>query len=171
MHSRYPPKTPGIKNSWWITKSCSTPIVMVIVFIRVTSIFKNTTFWLLGQNMWHRLICPKTSTTSQTRQVLPKRLILSWNGSYGGLKALFSFRYWLWGGPVKTSQECETALTSQYQTLFLGLSFCPFVPCIFVFCVFVFLSFCLFVFLSKHHSDQMSVKGLKSQKSLFVSKF
>ena len=25
MHSRYPPKTPGIKNSWWITKSCSTP--------------------------------------------------------------------------------------------------------------------------------------------------
>ena len=25
MHSRYPPNTPGIKNSWWITRSCSTP--------------------------------------------------------------------------------------------------------------------------------------------------
>ena len=38
-----------------------------------------------------------------------------------------------------TSQECETALTSQYGTLFfVFLSFC----------LFVFLSFCLFVFLS-----------------------
>ena len=36
----------------------------------------------------------------------------------------------------KTSQDCETALTSQYKTRFL----------VFVFCLFVFLSFCLFAF-------------------------
>ena len=48
----------------------------------------------------------------------------------------------------KTSQEYETALTSQYK-----LSFCS-------------LSFCLFVFLSLK-----CLKGLKSLKPLFVSKF
>ena len=61
----------------------------------------------------------------------------------------------------KTSQECKTALTSQYQTLFfvffVFLSFCLFV--FLSFCLFVFLSFCLFclfVFLSGHYSDQMT---------------
>ena len=37
---------------------------------------------------------------------------------------------------LKTSQGCETALTSQYQTLFL----------VFLFCLYFFLSFCPFVF-------------------------
>ena len=37
----------------------------------------------------------------------------------------------VWCGEYKTSQECETALASQYQTLFL---------------VFVFSKFCLFIF-------------------------
>ena len=54
------------------------------------------------------------------------------------------------------------------------MSFCLF--CLFVFlsfCLFVFLSFCIFVFLSFCH-DITPIKcnnGLKSQKSLFVSKF
>ena len=48
----------------------------------------------------------------------------------------------------KTSQECETALTSQYKTLFLDFVFCLFVFCFLSFCIIVFLSFCLFDFLS-----------------------
>ena len=43
-------------------------------------------------------------------------------------KGMFFFPFW------KTSQECETALTSQYMEL----------------------SFCVFGFLARHHSDQMS---------------
>ena len=77
-------------------------------------------------------------------------------------------------GTSKTLQECETALTLQYETLFFLFSsfylfVCPsiylfvlFSSCFFVFmylCLSVilsFLSFCLFVFLSSHHTDQMS---------------
>ena len=45
----------------------------------------------------------------------------------------------------KTSQDCKTALTLQYQTLFLSIFvFFGFLS----FCLFAFLSFCLFVFLS-----------------------
>ena len=58
------------------------------------------------------------------------------------------------------------------------LSFCVFVFFLFgflSFCLFVSLFFCLFVFLSGHHADQRSegsqLETLKSQKSLFVSKF
>ena len=53
---------------------------------------------------------------------------------------------------TKTSQECETALTSKYKTLFLFFVFLPF--CLFaflsfhLFCLSVFLYFCLFIFLS-----------------------
>ena len=48
---------------------------------------------------------------------------------------------------IKTSQECETALTSQYETLFL---------------VFVFLSFCIFVFLSSLWLYVWRVSSFKS---------
>jgi len=96
---------------------------------------------------------------------------------------------------TKTSQECETALTSQYQTIFLVFVFCLSVFlsfglfvfmsfCLFVvlpFCLFVFMSFCLFVFLYLCLFVFLSfclniilvkcLKGLKSQKALFVSKF
>ena len=47
---------------------------------------------------------------------------------------------------LKTSQECETALTLQYDTLFLVFVFCLFV--FMSFCIFVFMSFCTFVFFS-----------------------
>ena len=95
---------------------------------------------------------------------------------------------------MKTSQECETALTSQYQIIFLVflsfyffvfLPFCPFV--LFSFCplallsffLFVFLSFCtfrnfcilyfcLFVFSSWHHTDQMSEGSQVSKVTICV---
>ena len=57
----------------------------------------------------------------------------------------------------KTSQECETALTSQYETLFL----------VFVFLSFFALSFCRLSFCL----DITLIKCVKSQKSLFLSKF
>ena len=57
----------------------------------------------------------------------------------------------------KTSQECETGLTSQYWTLFLILVFFVF------FCLFVF-----FVFLSTHHSDQMCEGSEVSKVTLYV---
>ena len=94
----------------------------------------------------------------------------------------------------ETSQECETALTSHYLNSLFGLCLFDFFLFLFLF-LFVFLSFCLFVFLSFHlfvfSSFRLFVfclfvflsfslfvlclikclKGLKSQKSLFVSKF
>ena len=54
----------------------------------------------------------------------------------------------------KTSQECETALTSQYQTLYLVFVFCLFVFLPFLF--FVMLSFCHVVLLSFCHFDFLS---------------
>ena len=61
----------------------------------------------------------------------------------------------------KTSQECETALTSQYKTLFLVfVSFCPFV--LSPFCIFVGSYLCLFVSL---------IKCLWPQKSFLCPKF
>ena len=47
----------------------------------------------------------------------------------------------------KRSQECETVLTSQYQTLFLFCVFLLFI-CLFQFFHFYILSICLFLFLS-----------------------
>ena len=58
----------------------------------------------------------------------------------------------------KTSQECETAPTSQYLTLFLVFVFLSFCHVVFLsFCLFVFLSFCLDIMLIK------CLKGLKCQ--------
>ena len=68
----------------------------------------------------------------------------------------------------KTLQECETALTSQYKTLFLVFVFCLLS---FVFGLFVFLSFCLlvyFVSLSGHHSDHMAEESEVSKVTLYV---
>ena len=80
-----------------------------------------------------------------------------------------SHTFWL---SVETSQECETPLTSQYQTLFLSFglfiypSFCFFcLFCLFSFFVF----FILLVFLSC--LGITLIKCLKSQEPLFVSKF
>ena len=69
------------------------------------------------------------------------------------------------------AKEYETALTLQYKSLFLVFVFLFFV--ILSFCLFVFLSFCLFIFLSFYLDIMLTkcLKGLKSQKSLFVSKF
>ena len=38
MHSRYPHKTPGIKNSCKITRSCSTPMMMTEAVTKITII-------------------------------------------------------------------------------------------------------------------------------------
>ena len=56
----------------------------------------------------------------------------------------------------KTSQECETALMSQYQTLVL------------VFVFWYFFSFCLSVFLSRLHPNQMSEGSHVSKDTLCV---
>ena len=56
-----------------------------------------------------------------------------------------SFAYWR-----KTSQECETALTSQYQTFFFIFVFLSFRI------LFLLFLFSFFVFLSRHYADQMS---------------
>ena len=69
----------------------------------------------------------------------------------------------------KTSQECKTALTSQYWFLFLVFVFLSF--CFFdflYFCIFVFLSLCLSVILSRHHSDEMSDGSQVSKVTLCV---
>ena len=66
----------------------------------------------------------------------------------------------------KTLQECEVALTSQYQILFL-----VFVFCLLSFVYLSFLSFSLFVlfaFLSGHHADQMSEGSEVSKVTLCV---
>ena len=67
---------------------------------------------------------------------------------------------------TKTSQKWETALTSQYQILFL-----VFVFCLLSFVYLSFLSFSLFVlfaFLSGHHADQMSEWSEVSKVTLCV---
>ena len=53
---------------------------------------------------------------------------------------------------IETSQECKTALTSQYYTLFL-----VFVSCLFIFLSFVFLSFCFLSWLCHWLTDQGQV--------------
>ena len=59
----------------------------------------------------------------------------------------------LFFGTLEKNIACETALISQYWTLFL---------------VFMLLSFCIFVFLSRHHSDQMSEGFQMSEATLCV---
>ena len=62
----------------------------------------------------------------------------------------------------QTSQECETALTSQCWTLFSSFY-------LYIFCLFVFFTYCLFVFL-KIQSDQISEESQVS-KVTFILKW
>ena len=87
---------------------------------------------------------PPSANICQTKYLIarasgaPRRIIRWWNGAD-------------YMATWKTLQECKTVLTSQYYTIF-----------------FIFVFFSPFVFLSRHHSDQMSEGSQLSKVTLCV---